>query len=176
MNRRQSIERITLMLGGALSPQLTAGLMGQVTNPGGSVPVDEAKTRLLAELADVIIPDTDTPGAKAAGAEQFIIRVMRDCHVLADQETFYAGLSQLDADSRKSHGRGFVELDAAQKAGMVRETIKTNRAFFNRMRELTVAGYFTSEIGATRALEYLPIPGQFLGDVPMKPGQKAWAM
>ena len=59
---------------------------------------------------------------------------------------------------------------------MVRETIKTNRAFFNEMRQLTVTGYFTSEIGATQALEYLPIPGVFHGDVPMESGQKTWAL
>ncbi|HAK76772.1 MAG TPA: twin-arginine translocation pathway signal, partial [Runella sp.] len=45
-----------------------------------------------------------------------------------------------------------------------------------RMKELTVTGYFTSEIGATKALEYLPIPGRFEGCVPLKPGQKAWAL
>ena len=44
------------------------------------------------------------------------------------------------------------------------------------MRQLTVTGYFTSEIGATQALEYLPIPGKFIGDVPMEPGQKTWAL
>ena len=44
------------------------------------------------------------------------------------------------------------------------------------MKELTVTGYFTSEIGATQALEYLPVPGKFEGDVPLKPGQKAWAI
>ncbi len=176
MNRRESIDRIALILGGALSTQLTAGLMGQVINEGASVPVDEARRLLLAEVADVIIPTTDTPGAKAAGAEQFIIRVMRDCYVLEDQEAFYGGLAKLDADSRAAHGKGFVELDEAAKNAMVRESIKTNRAFFHQMRELTVTGYFISEIGATQALAYLPIPGQFLGDVPLKPGQKAWAI
>jgi hypothetical protein len=44
------------------------------------------------------------------------------------------------------------------------------------MRALTIAGYFSSEIGATQALEYLPIPGRFEGAVPMQPGQKAWAL
>lgn len=159
-----------------MSTQLTASLMGQAINEGSSIEVDEAQRLLLSELADVIIPTTDTPGAKAAGVEQFIIRLMRDCYVLEDQKTFYAGLAKLDAACQATHGKGFVDLDEARKIEMVKDAIKTNKAFFIQMREFTVTGYFISEIGATQALAYLPIPGQFLGDVPMKPGQKAWAI
>lgn len=177
MNRRTAVERISLLLGGgALSPQLTAAVLGQVTNTGASVDVDEAQTALLAEVADVIIPTTDTPGAKAAGVEQFIIRVMRDCYVMAEQETFYAGLAKLDADSKAANGgKAFVELDEAGKQAILKQTTQSNKAFFRALKQLTITGYFTSEIGATQALAYLPIPGQFLGDVPMKEGQKAWA-
>ena len=176
MNRREAIQRITLMLGGVLSTQLTAGLMGQVINTGASVPVGAEQERLLAEVADIIIPTTDTPGAKAAGVEQFIVRVMRDCYRREEQEKFYAGLAKLDADSRTMRGKGFAELDVAGKNDMIKKAAGNNEAFFILMKQLTVAGYFTSEIGATQALEYLPIPGRFEGDVPMKPGQKAWAI
>ena len=62
------------------------------------------------------------------------------------------------------------------RIAIIEDAIKTNRPFFNRMKELTVTGYFTSEIGATEALAYLPIPGRFDGDVPLEPGQKAWAI
>lgn len=162
-------------MGGALSAQLTAGLMGQVLNTGASVPVTAEQTKLLAEVADAIIPTTDTPGAKAAGVEQFIVRVIRDCHAREVQEKFYAGLAKLDADCKAAHGKGFSELDDAKKNERVTAATKDNGAFFKLMKQLTVAGYFTSEIGATKALEYLPIPGRFEGDVPMQPGQKAWA-
>ena len=162
-------------MGGVLSTQLTAGLMGQVLNTGASVPVDAEQQKLLAEVADIIIPTTDTPGAKAAGVEQFIIRVMRDCYQREEQEKFYAGLAKLDADSKTAHGKGFTELDEPMRIAMVRKATEDNKAFFKLMKQLTVAGYFTSEIGATKALEYLPIPGKFEGDVPMQPGQKAWA-
>lgn len=163
-------------MGGALSAQLTAGLMGQVIYAGAGVPVGAEQQRLLAEVADTIIPTTDTPGAKAAGIEQFIVRVMRDCYQREEQEKFYAGLAKLDADSRATHGKGFSELDADGKKEMLKRATGNNKEFFKVMKQLAVAGYFTSEIGATKALEYLPIPGRFEGDVPMKPGQKAWAL
>lgn len=176
MNRREAVERITLLLGGPLSVELTAGLMGQVTHTGSGVVVSVAQQALLAEVADVIIPTTDTPGAKAAGAEQFMVRVMRDCYPLKEQEAFYAGLAKLEADSQSAHGKAFADLESHAKIQLVQQTAEKNRAFFKRLKELTVTGYFTSEIGATRALAYLPVPGRFAGDVPMEEGQKTWAL
>ena len=164
------------MMGGVLSAQLTAGLMGQVLNIGATFPVAAEQQKLLAEVAEIIIPSTDTPGAKAAGVEQFIIRVMRDCYQREEQEQFYAGLARIEAESRGKHGKGFAELDETKKNGVVKKAAENDRAFFRLMKQLTVAGYFTSEIGATKALEYLPIPGRFEGDVPIGPGQKTWAI
>ncbi|MEI6714987.1 MAG: gluconate 2-dehydrogenase subunit 3 family protein [Verrucomicrobiota bacterium] len=176
MNRREAVQRITLLLGGVLSTQLTAGLMGQVINTGPSLPFNADQELLLSEIADVIIPTTDTPGAKAAGVEKFIIRLVRDCYIKPEQQTFHDGLAKLEADCKEKFGKGFVALDAAQKIEAIQHATAKNRGFFSTMRQLTVAGYFTSEIGATKALEYLPIPGKFQGDVPLKPGQKAWAI
>lgn len=176
IDRRQAIERISLILGGALSTQITAGVMGEVLNKGASVEVSAAQKALLIEVADTIIPTTDTPGAKAAGVEAFIIRLMRDCYELKDQQAFYSGLEKIDAASEAAHGKKFVDLTAEQRNGIIEASTKTNKGFFKQMKRFTVTGYFISEIGATQALEYLPISGRFEGDVAMKPGQKAWAI
>ncbi|MBB6004763.1 gluconate 2-dehydrogenase subunit 3 family protein [Arcicella rosea] len=176
MNRREAVQRVALLMGGVLSAPLMAGVMGQIINTGDSVSVSIEQETLLAEVADIIIPTTDTPGAKAAGAEKFIVRVMRDCYKKEDQDKFYTGLAKLDADSKTKFGKGFIELDIVQKNEMVKLNTVNDKPFFMRMKELTVTGYFTSEIGATKALEYLPIPGKFQGCVPLKPGQKAWAL
>lgn len=176
MNRREAVQRVALFLGGVLSPPLMAGVMGQITNTGESVGFTAEQEALIAEIADIIIPTTNTPGAKAAGAEKFIVRVMRDCFVKEDQDKFYAGLAKIDADSKTKFGKGFVDLSLAQKNEMVKQTTVEDKAFFLRMKELTAAGYFTSEIGATQALEYLPIPGRFDGSAPLTPGQKTWAI
>ena len=176
MNRREAVQRVALMMGGVLAAPLMAGVMGQITNTGGSIAVSAEQEAFLAEVADIIIPTTDTPGAKVAGVEKFIVRVMRDCYKKEDQEKFYAGLAKLDADSQAKFSKGFVGLDLAQKNEMVKLSTVNDKPFFQRMKELTVTGYFTSEIGATKALEYLPIPGKFEGCIPLKPNQKAWAL
>jgi hypothetical protein len=176
MNRRDALQHVALLFGSMISAPAMAGALGEKTYFGESVPVNAEQEAFLSELADVIIPTTSTPGAKAAGVEKFIVRVMRDCFPKEDQEKFYAGLTQLNTDSRTAFGKSFVELDASQKIQAVKSLTTSNKDFFLRMKELTVTGYFTSEIGATKAMEYLPIPGRFEGCVPLKPGQKAWAL
>ncbi len=176
MNRRDAIQRATMLLGGVLAAPIMAGAMGEVLNTGESLPVSATQESLLAELADVIIPDTKTPGAKAAGVEKFIVRVMRDCYEKPEQEKFYAGLSKLNTDAQARFGKNFGELVSEQKIDLVKQVSLENKSFFLTMKSLTVTGYFISEIGATQALEYVAIPGRFEACIPLKPGQKAWAI
>lgn len=163
-------------MGGTLSAPLMAGIMGEKLNFGPSLDVSDQQEALLADVADVIIPATGTPGAKAAGAEKFITRVVRDCFVIDEQKKFYDGLSKVDALSKEVYGKGFSALDTAQKNDIVKKTTVSDKPFFLQMKGLTVTGYFTSEIGATQALDYLPIPGRFEGSWPMPKGQKSWAL
>jgi hypothetical protein len=176
MNRRDAIEKITLMMGGVLAAPLMAGAMGEKLNFGPSVKFTPEQEALLAGVADVIIPTTGTPGAKAAGVEKFITRVVRDCYPLDEQQKFYAALARLDSNSNAVNGKGFSALNAEQKIDMISRTTLSDKGFFMLMKGLTVTGYFTSEIGATQALDYLPIPGRFEGTYPMKKGQKSWAI
>lgn len=176
MNRREAVRNISLILGSALSAELTAGLHGQVLHTGAPLPVSPGQEALLAEAADTIIPSTDTPGAKAAGVEKFILRVLRDCYRPEAQMRFHEGLSRLDGSARSAHGKGFADLTQSQKHAVMLGATKADRPFFVLLKQLTVAGYFTSEIGATKALAYLPIPGKFQGETRLQPGQKAWAL
>jgi hypothetical protein len=176
MNRREAVQRISLLMGGALSAPAMAGILGQKTNLGESVQVTAQQEALLAEVADVIIPTTSTPGAKAAGAEKFVVRVMRDCYPMDDQKKFYNGLAKLDSDSKSAYGKGFASLSNDQKIDMVKKLTTSDQTFFRRLKELVVTGYFTSEIGATQALEYVEVPGRLEACIPYKKGQKAWAL
>lgn len=190
INRRIALERISIILGGTLSIQLTAAIVGQVLNKDSSLSITAEQVALLEDLTEIIIPTTDTPGAKSANVADFIIRVIRDCYPLAVQESFYAGLDGVNKISKKTHGKSFIEINKKAKIDIVNHISKSENmlinkvinktfnktAFFKLIRELTVTGYFISEIGATQALAYLPIPGSFNGDVPINPGQKAWAI
>jgi hypothetical protein len=176
MKRRDAVRNISLILGGVLSSELTAALHGQILNTGMPITVSTAQEALLAEAADTILPATDSPGAKGAGVEKFIIRVLRDCYRTEAQVRFYDGLARLDAAARNTHGKPYIELLPPQRHAVMSATAKGDKPFFVLLKQLTVAGYFTSEIGATKALAYLPIPGKFKGETQLQPGQKAWAL
>ncbi len=159
----------------------------------------------VAELAETIIPTTGTPGAKAAKVNEIIDVLMKDCYKEADQKRFLEGLAQTNKLSQDNYGKSFARLDATQRIDIVKkleadakqQTAQMNSVptagvqadaqvpkakmeryspFFTVLKDLTLTGYFTSEIGCTQALEYVPVPGRYDGCVPLKPGQKAWAL
>ena len=176
MNRREAVQKITFLLGGAISAPLMAGIAGEKLNFGPSLEISAEQEALLADVADVIIPTTGTPGAKAAGADKFITRVIRDCFEMEDQKKFYSGLEKIDALGKEVYGKGFSSLDKTQQNDIIKRTTVADKPYFLQIKGLTVTGYFTSEIGATQALDYLPVPGRFDGSYPMPKGQKSWAI
>jgi len=113
-----------------------------------------AEYAVVERLADIIIPSDDTPGAKEAGVAEFI-----DFMVASDpgaQYGFRMGLAWLNAHSEQAAGNRFVELTAEQQTslleplgfkGKARPGEETGRRFFHVIREYTVTGFYTSEIG-----------------------------
>jgi gluconate 2-dehydrogenase subunit 3-like protein len=113
-----------------------------------------AEYAMVERLADIIIPSDGTPGAKEAGVAEFI-----DFMVASDPETQYAfrtGLTWLNVHSEQTAGNRFAELTAEQQTSLLeplgfkdkaRPGEETGRQFFHMMREYTVTGFYTSEIG-----------------------------
>ena len=188
MNRREAVRRVTLLLGGAVA----INSLGAFTETFIPTPVEGAEFNLsnqealIAEISDTIIPDTEgVPGAKAAGLGSFIVMMMQDCYTADVQSHFAAGLKKVEEVSYQKFKKSFtgltlqeredifkvfkVEAESQKKAGAVPSH------FFQLMTELTCLGYYTSEIGATKALRYLHIPGKYEACVPLQPGQRAWA-
>lgn len=186
INRREAVQQIAALMGCVISVPAMAGIMGQKINHGTFISFTADQITLIASVADVIIPTTKTPGAIAAGAEKFILNVVQDCYTKKEQETFYTGLTKLNADCISTNGKGFVEASDIQKKSALtacmlegdaaRKAKKGVLPFFFMIKELATTGYFTSKIGATEALEYLPVPGKFDGCMPLAPNQKTWAL
>jgi hypothetical protein len=140
------------------------------------------------EVAETILPTTSTPGAKAAKVGDFMAVMVRDCYEPADQDIFLKGLDKIDDAANKKFSKKFMDLDATQRTALLtdldkeqQEYSKTKKPkdpnhYFRMMKELTLLGYFTSEVGCTKALRYVPVPGRYDGCIPYKKGDKAWAL
>ena len=113
-----------------------------------------AEYAMVERLAEIIIPSDGTPGAKEAGVAEFV-----DFMVASDPEVQYGfrmGLAWLNAHAEQTDGKRFVELTPEQQSSLLeplgfkdkaRPGEEAGRHFFRMMREYTVTGFYTSEIG-----------------------------
>jgi len=190
MDRRDAIGRIAVIMGGTM---IGAEFLLAGCKPNGPATItnlfDENHVAFMDEVADTILPDTaSSPGAKAAKVGAFMAVMVRDCYETPDQDIFLKGLGKIDDAANKKFSKKFMDLDATQKTALLTDLDKEQAAYsktkkpkdpnhyFRMMKELTLLGYFTSEVGATKALRYVPVPGRYDGCIPYKKGDKAWAL
>ena len=197
ITRRDALSRVAILLGGAISAPTLAGALDAATRRAWMTPprdwaprtLDAGQLELVATMADHIVPQTDTPGARAAGVHRFVDTLLSDHYPTPERDRFVAGLADVDARARSGHGKTFVECTADQQVALLTELdeaafpavqIDSPRTsdtwFFRRMKELTLVGFYTSEAGATRELRHAPVPGRFEGCVPLDQIGRAWAV
>lgn len=223
MDRREAVRNMAFLMGGALSATTIGVFLDSCSSPSTKTNgklFDDNQLKLITEVADIIIPTTSSPGAKAAGVGPFIALMVKDCYPEDAQKAFVKGLDALEEQSKDQFKKSFLEISPAERTQLLskvrEETIaatkaeqdkqkeadaqktdpdkaksqtenagfasilpkdkpKTEPRFFSIIRDLTLLGYFTSEIGATKAMAYVDIPGRYDGCVDLKPGQKVWA-
>ncbi len=135
---------------------------------------------LMAEIADTLLPDTPaSPGAKAAGAGAAIQLLLTECYEPAAQQRVIRGLSEFRTTCRERQGADFVSLARPLRERLLRDLDAEARKapdthWFALAREVGERAYFSSEIGMTKALRYVRVPGHFTGCVPLAERQPAW--
>ena len=186
LSRREAVQRVAAILGGALVGG-SALWTGRAHASSGPRLLQEADAAFLDEVAETILPATNTPGAKAAKVGAFMVVMVTDCYDEADQKIFKDGMRALDDGARQAFTLGFLEATPAQRTTLLTEVDREQKEymdrrrsgepvhFFRMMKELTLLGYFTSEVGATQALRYSAIPGRFDPCVDYQPGERSWA-
>ena len=145
--------------------------------PGeGSWQALDAQTgRILVAACEAILPASDTPGATAAGVDRFIDTMLADWYPARERDAVLAGLRSLDAHSRERHGQEFAEIPAEDRAALLstldeyaESSEKGQAHWFAQLKELTIWGYFSSEIVVTQVLHESPLgPGRYEGCVPL---------
>jgi hypothetical protein len=196
MDRREAIRVVGLLLGGTAfvggSTLLSACAGDRAPVPmgaDGSIGrFSAADQAFLAEVAEAILPETaKSPGAKAAGCGPFMALMVTDCYTPEDQAIFREGMAKVEAACRSAHGTGFLEATADQKLAVVQQLDAEQHAYmkarkpgdpthaFRMMKELACLGFFTSEIGYTKAMRYVETPGRYDPCVPYAAGETSWA-
>lgn len=197
MNRREALQQVAWLMGGAISaPAILGVLNGCSPKEGGAwkpVFLTGEQGELVAEIAEIILPRTETPGARDIGVPAFIDTMLQDAYAKEDQARFIASLKEFEAQSQRERGQAFLKLEPAQRAALVQSVhddaaraelqsdlppSKLHRPFILMTKELTLLGYFTSKVGATQLLQYDPVPGAFRACVRVSQAGngKTWAL
>lgn len=203
MQRRDLLKLITVATGAALT-----GLPALAYEKLPPVPLEETgfskeDVQFLNDVGEVILPATDTPGAKDANVGQIMAVLVADCYTKEQQALFKKAMSEIEARANKQHSKPFMLLTAEQKYALISE-LDTEALAYNRqndmagvevtkpsrrepdstlplphpyslIKQLVLFSFFTSEVGATKVLRYVAIPGRYDGNMPYKKGDRAWA-
>ncbi len=182
MERRDALKNVACLMGGTISA-VTLGVINHGCKPEpkreNTSRFNNNQKKIISEIAETIIPSTDTPGAKAAGVGSFIIMMIRDCYPTAIQRSFADGVEEVEKRSKSFYGHSFISISPENRKELLTEfetdTLEMNGMenskgphFFQLMKELTVLGYFTSEVGVAQVLSYVANPGRYEGCIAMK--------
>lgn len=199
MNRRELLQRVAVLMGGAISAPAVLGILnGCSAKPSaGWHPqfLSQEEGAMVEDIAELIVPRTGTPGARDVGVPAFIDVILKDAYPAEEQARFISGLKDFDSEAQRAHGKPFLKLEPAQRAAFLQQVhdaaaaaekgqadkdvpvAERGRSFVLMMKELTLLGFFTSQVGATQVLQYVAVPGGFQACIPIAQAGngKTWA-
>jgi hypothetical protein len=180
MTRRDALLRLTALLGGTVFGAerfLTERMFAAAASP--PVTFSASDLALLNEVAETIVPTTeDSAGAKAADVAGFMQEIARDYYDENERALLLSVPGRIaEASAARYGGRGFLTLDAGERYTLLLGLDRSmpQPGFYRMVKELTLWGYWTSEVGVKQALNYLPVPGMFQGCLTVEPTTRAWA-
>lgn len=191
IDRRQALRRVGALLGGIVSAPTVAGVLSgcqRETGPDWSPQVlSDEQSEMVASIGEIIIPPTDTPGARAANVHRFIDALLDGSFLPEDRDRFLTGLQDVNARCEEAYDAPFLDCTDEEQHELVAELDleafdseptdidRETPSFFRMMKELVIVGYYTSEVGATEELRTNLVPGYYDGDVPYEEIGRAWA-
>jgi hypothetical protein len=192
MDRREALKTTTLFLGYTLTASTTAAILNGCkadTSTTGYAPkfFSEDEMTLMAEVCESILPKTDTPGAKDALCHRWIDEKVKTFSEAAEQKVIQKGLTKFDEVAKSKYSKSFVALSPNEKEAVLGVLFEESKKHDNKdgkephiftyLRENTISGYFTSEVGAKGGLgNFKPVPGPYQGCVDIKDVGKVWVL
>lgn len=173
INRKEALKRTALLLGGAISaPTVLGFLNGCSATPGrDAIHFPESDLEFIAQISDIIIPDTDTDGARKVGVPAYIEDQVYVMWKDEDRKEFLKDLADFKAKAQKELGKPFTEATDQERSDFIHKEHEAvfggevnwdhPRPFIWKMKELTISGYFSSEVGMTQVLQYTMVPGRY---------------
>lgn len=187
-SRREALRLFALGCGLALSSSSLASIASNFLSPtdfsrSKAITLPKEQQQLLTLITELIIPTTDTPGAIAAGVPEFLPCFVDRCLPPAEQALFAQALSTIEAKALTQYSKPFIVLNKSEQVSLLTSMEKAHDGFtqgdrqaFKLLKSITVFAYYTSEIGASKELAYLAIPGGYRGNFKFSEIGRAWSL
>jgi len=184
MERREAVIKISWILKSAfLAPTLLTVLQScqdQVLSARELLVLSDDQDDLIIAIADTILPRTTSPSASDVKVDRFIDLLLQDVFEEDVKQKFLLGLLDFDKDCESITGSRFLELDTSEQYTYLEKIDKEIMEqeydelvpFYYTFKHLVITTYFTTEQGVKQNLNYMPIPGAYVGEVDLKPGDK----
>ena len=169
INRRALLLGAVFLVGGAAA--LTRFSRNSVAGSGQGTAFSPDQFTLLEQVTDTLIPATDTPGAIGAGVPGFMRQMIAEWGSHETQAAMLGVLDRIEKQSWNRHGASFLELTGERRLELMRsfdsESIARQDVAYGQFKWLVLAGYYQSEIGATRELRFELVPGAWRSCLPL---------
>jgi hypothetical protein len=131
--------------------------------------------QLIEEITGALLPATTTPGALDAKVPFFLDLVIKNCLTKEDQQVIKKGLQQMNEQEKFSSLSSAEKLNSIKKIDEAAFKEDAGSTWFRIVKKLSLIGYFTSQEGMAKALNYVKVPGDYKACIPYKQGEKALA-
>jgi hypothetical protein len=191
MDRREVLKVTSLFLGYTLTGSAAAALLGgckaETSTDWQAKTFSDDEISLIADICETILPKTDTPGAKDALCHRYIDELVTNFYAKEKQQYFKESLKVFNDKSKAKYSKAFVALNPTEKEEILGILAKEAKDYkdetgekphiFIAIKQATVSGYFTSEVGAKGGLcEYIPVPGPYQGCIDYATIGKGYAL
>lgn len=197
MNRRDALRKTALLAGSAVAAPTLLSLLQSCAKQDRLTwtPqfLKEDQAMFISSFVDFILPKTGTPGALDVKTDIFIDLVYAKMYDKQGQENVVAEIEKFNTDCKSTYGDVFAELSPEDKTACLKaaeaESPKFNGkvwgtavgkqepvGFYRSLKSIAMWGYFTSEEIGKNVLNYDPIPGEYLGCIPLSDVGNSWSL
>ncbi len=188
LERRDLLKGLAVILGAAISPACQRAAEVPAAQRMAGVARWSLEQRAIAHrCADLIMPATDTPSALAVGVGEFMDYVASVWLQQSELEELLAGLNGLQQEAQRQYTKNFVDLSEMEQVQLLTQMETASSVLnassqeelrskvFARLKELTVVGYYSSEVGAKQERVYVPMPGRYDGYFKLNKVGRQWS-
>jgi hypothetical protein len=197
MDRRKAIRNTGLLIGGAVATPSLIVLLNACKSESrlNWAPqfFTEEEANCISTLVDTILPRTETPGALDVNVDVFLDRIFAQTYDEKGQQKVRTDIAAFNSDCKKSHGAVFAKLSDEDRVSVLQaaernsgkfnpgvwgKTIGTQEpiGFYRSIKSMAIWAYFTSEKIGKEVLSYDPIPGAYLGCIPLSDVGNSWSL